>query len=119
MKEQLQKIVIELRRQRAEYTKAQQKCSQEQDWINRMAMEIRDLDSFEEGKVLEIWDIDVLQCEVDEIEERLKQFSINLGELTIELEEKREDTEAFSVAIKECDEKCQAAGTKLEALQDE
>ena len=33
--------------------------------------------------------------------------------------EKWEDTERFSVAIKECDKKCQAAGDKLEVFQEE
>ena len=109
-------IETELKRHRAEYDQTRKKCSKEQDQINSLSMEIKDLQSFEEEKLP---DVDALQSEVEEIDERMAQFDLTLNEQNTKLAEKREDLEGSASVMKECDEKCQVAADKLEGLKEE
>jgi chromosome segregation ATPase len=65
-------IEAEMRRHHTEHEKTRKKCSHEQDLINNIGMEIRDLQAFEEEKLP---DVNALQSEVEEINERMKSFN--------------------------------------------
>jgi len=115
-KQQLQQIEGEIRRHREEHEQTRRKCSQEQDVINNIIMEIRELQSFEEEKLP---DVDALQTEVNEIEEQVTRMDGQLLQLNDNFQEKRTQAGEANGLMKACEEKCVEAGEKLEAMKDE
>lgn len=116
LKEKINEIEVALRRDKLEYDQTRNKCSKEQDSINHVMMEIKELETFEEEKLP---DVDALLSEVEECDHRISQLSNELSEFTNEHSEKKLKVEEAANSMKDCDLRCQSASEKLEQLKEE
>ena len=113
--QKIQSVDAEIRRDKLEHDKTRKRCSNEQDLINNVIMEIKELEAVEEEKLP---DVDALETEVEECDKRIMELNANLTDLNTCYDERMQEVRISENQMKDCDERCQIAGEKLESLKD-